>query len=232
MNPIRILLYHSIGVIHPADDLGIRIETERFRSQMSLLRKGYAVCGLDEAVGFILQRRPAPAGAVVITFDDGYKDNLDTALPILDEAGFKAAFFVTVGYIGSVKTSPRRDWQSWRCMDKSDLGELTRRGHIVGSHGMTHLDMTKLDEDKRREELSRSKEAIALLAGKEAEFFSYPYGLFDDSIAALARDAGYKAACTTVTGPNTDQAGLYSLKRIEITRDDTDESFRRKLESH
>ncbi|MFH1753525.1 MAG: polysaccharide deacetylase family protein [Candidatus Omnitrophota bacterium] len=112
MKGIGILLYHSVGRVDPRDTLGIRIDEDGFFEQMrSLKERDYSVLTLKDAVSLIAGNGEAPERAVVITFDDGYKDNLVAAAPVLERFGFRATFFVTTGYIGSVKTSPKREWR-------------------------------------------------------------------------------------------------------------------------
>jgi peptidoglycan/xylan/chitin deacetylase (PgdA/CDA1 family) len=230
MSEVRILLYHSVGEVDPGDELGIRVERGEFRRQMSAVKEGFEVVSLREAVDRIEGRKPARQDSVVITFDDGYRDNHDAAAPILEELGLSATFFMTTGYIGGVKTSPKRPWQRWDCMTREDLADLENKGHCIGSHAVRHLDLRELDRPAQREELRRSRELLGSLLKGEVEFFSYPYGYFNSGLERLAKEEGYRAACTTMGGVNTRDTGLYRLKRIEIRREFTIDDIREKLE--
>ncbi|MBL7068751.1 MAG: polysaccharide deacetylase family protein [Candidatus Omnitrophica bacterium] len=231
MNGIKILLYHSVGDIDPRDNLGIRVAKEDFYRQMRFLKEdGYSVCTLKDAVEKIEKKISLREKATVITFDDGYKDNILNASPIIEGFSFPATFFVTVNYIGAVKTSPKRDWQSWECMDWDDLKELLKRGHNIGSHGVRHVDLCGLTAKERKEELKLSKKSLESALDEEIDFLSYPYGSFDDELTRLARETGYKAACTVAGGVNGWGADPFRLKRIEIVREDTKKSFKDKLE--
>lgn len=230
MNDIKILLYHSVGKVDPQDELGTRVEKQRFFDQMRFLRdNNYNVCMLRDAVNYIKNKKVIPKKSVAITFDDGYKDNLLNAAPIMEEFNIWATFFVTVSYIGRIKTSPKRIWQHWKCMDLSDLKRLIKRGHDIESHSMHHVDLTKLDATARRAELSLSKRALESLLNIKIDFFSYPYGYFDKELQEEVGGEGYKAACSTVTGGNTETTGLYELRRIEIAKTDTLGDFSYKI---
>lgn len=231
MEGLRILLYHSVGDVDPRDNLGIRIDKENFLHQMKFLKENnYNVCRLTDAVDYIKRKSPIPNKTVAISFDDGYKDNALFALPIMEKFGFGAVFFVTVDYIGRVKTSPHRDWQHWECMGWDDLKDLIDRGYDIGSHSLHHIDLSKLDKEAREKELKLSKEMIESSLKEDIEFFSYPYGYFDEELLNIVKNVGYRAACTTTPGINTFTADLYKLKRTEIVNRDRLDSFRDKLE--
>ncbi len=229
MEGIKILLYHSVGDVDPRDELGIRIETKEFRHQMQFLKDNYDIWTLKEAVDCIRDKRPIPQRIAVITFDDGYKDNILEAVPIMKDYGFRATFFVTIDLIGRVKTHPDRPWQHWGCMDWDDLKALVDRGHDIGSHGYHHIDLCKSDSKTKTKELRRSKEKMNSALDRDIDFFSYPYGYFDNKLTGFVKSTGYKAACTTMPGPNTHSTDLYKLRRIEITARDTVENFEQKL---
>jgi peptidoglycan/xylan/chitin deacetylase (PgdA/CDA1 family) len=230
MSDIKILLYHSVGEVDPRDELGTRIDKDKFYDQIEFLKRyDYNVWALKEAVDCIKENKPVPQHTVVITFDDGYKDNITNAAPIIEKFDLRATFFITVDYIGKTKTSPKREWQHWKCMDEGDLAELTKRGHDLGSHALHHVDLTKLDMDAKREEINRSRDKIGSLSSRTVDFFSYPYGLFDDELADILREEGYKAACTIIAGGNDSSADLYRLKRTEIINSDSIDDFKSKI---
>ena len=226
----KILLYHSVGEVDPEDELGIRIERDAFYSQMEFLKEdGYDLVTLKNAVDRIENRRDMPHKAVAVTFDDGYRDNIVNAAPVLEEFGFRATFFMAVDYIGGVKTSPKRDWQRWECMDGDDLVRLQDKGHIIGSHGLRHVDLTELDKKEQKNELRLSRERLGSLLKSPVDLFSYPYGSFNEGLARGVKEEGYKAACTIVPGANDADTDLYGLKRIEIVKGDTLADFKKKI---
>ena len=230
MDGFKILLYHSVDMLDKEDDLGIRVGTDSFRDQMRFLKEGgYDLRMLKAAVDSLERKADTPDKGVVITFDDGYKDNITNAAPIMEELGFRATFFVTFRYIGGVKTHPDREWQRWECMDRKDLKLLADKGHEIGSHACHHIDLCRLAKEARLEELRSSMEGIGSLVDRRIEFFSFPYGSFDEELIGALKREGYKAACTTLPGINDYSVDPYKLNRIEITRDDSLDDFKRKL---
>ncbi|NHW44452.1 MAG: polysaccharide deacetylase family protein [Candidatus Verstraetearchaeota archaeon] len=127
---------------------------------------------------------------VALTFDDGYKKHLDVARH-LAKRGIKATFFVIAGlkeYMGKELLSP------------AEIKEIASLGHEIGSHTMTHIDMTKAPEDVIVRELVESKKYLTELVGAEVTSFAYPYGPHSGLAAKLARQI-YKIARTTYIGP-------------------------------
>ncbi len=104
-SPARVIVlrYHAVGA--PGDvarylDPGLSLTPERFRAQVRFLASRFLV-GTPEELPGLLGRGSAAPLAVVLTFDDGYRDNHDVALPILREEGVTAAFFITTGPLKS-----------------------------------------------------------------------------------------------------------------------------------
>lgn len=127
---------------------------------------------------------------VALTFDDGYKEHLDVARH-LAKHGIKATFFVIAGlkeYMGKELLSP------------AEIKEIASLGHEIGSHTMTHIDMTKAPQGVIVRELVESKRYLTELVGAEVTSFAYPYGPHNDLAAKLARQV-YKVVRTTYVGP-------------------------------
>ena len=149
---IPVLMYHALeDDAHPsgATDAGEQLyvlEVSSFREQMSYLhREGYRAFLLEElrALG------EWPDKAIVLTFDDGHESNSSLALPILQECGFKAKFFITTGWIGTPNF-----------MNKEQIRGLHRAGMGIGSHGVTHRFLSDLPEAEVRAELIDSKTVL------------------------------------------------------------------------
>ena len=96
--------------------------------------------------------------------------------------------------------------------------------------GVTHRDLTTLDDATLRDELARSREALSELIGQNVAGFAYPYGRFDGRVARLVREAGYEYACSCLQH-RTNHTGddPYRLSRIEVNQDDDRARFASKL---
>jgi len=119
---------------------------------------------------------------LVVTFDDGYKDNFQNAAPVLAEFGLPATFYVTTKFIGSDSIAPwdlaigiSSHWMSW-----SDVTELAVRGFEIGAHTEHHVDLNRVNEKSARKEIEDSKQTLQNKLGKEILHFAYPFGGVDN----------------------------------------------------
>ncbi|CAM5258709.1 polysaccharide deacetylase [Streptomyces badius] len=155
-------------------------------------------------------------GLVGLTFDDGYADFLDEALPVLRKHGCRATVFVLPGRPGGVNEwdplGPRKP-----LLTHDDVRRVAAAGMEVGSHGLYHQDLTGLSDGELRRETADSRELIGDLTGSLPEGFCYPYGILDRRVTRAARRAGYGYACALTPGP---LLGRFALPRTHISQAD------------
>ena len=228
---LRVLTYHRVNDGHPGDRLSI--STEAFAAQMeTLARSGRPVVRLEDAVSEMRADRTLPEGAVALTFDDGYADNLSEALPVLDRHGFPAVFFVVTGVVGTPATIERyaRCCDADRMLDWDEVRALRASGHAIGGHGRTHRELVALPLDEARAEAEGCARDIEELTGQRPRLFCYPRGSENAAVRRIVGEAGFDAACTVRPGPNAPGTDLFALRRTEISGDDTLRDFRFKLD--
>lgn len=220
---LRILTYHRVNDFHPDDRLSVRVE--EFRAQMRhLAEHGYRTISLSD----VAHRGPLPANPIVLTFDDGYADNYQYAMPVLKEFGFRAVVFVTVNLIGTdnrlprYSESPDRD----RLLTWEETSRLAESGWEIGSHTLTHPDLRTLSDADLRREVEESRRAPD---GQLFESFCYPSGFYDGRVLRAVREAGYLSAVTTLPGANFSGDNLLTLHRTEISGFDNLNVFKMKL---
>lgn len=188
---IPVLMYHAIqDDEHPAGlkESGAQlytVQTGIFRDQMRYLhRQGFRAILLDEIPGLVLNER-----SVVLTFDDGHRSNITLALPILQEFGFHAEFFVTTGWIGRPNF-----------LTPEDIRHLGRNGMGVGSHGANHVFLDELSESEAVQELVSSRATLTQLTQRPVQWFSAPGGRLRPRLELLAAQAGFRGVCTSAPG--------------------------------
>jgi len=192
---------HPAGAKDPGEQLYV-LETEQFREQMEYLhREGYRTFLLEELQALA----EWPDKAVVLTFDDGHESNFTLALPILQEYGFKAEFFITTGWIGTPYF-----------INEEQIRELHRAGMGIGSHGVTHAFISDLGGADVVFELAESQKVLTELTGQSIESFSAPGGRTSDRVIAAARKCGYSILCTSQFGRLEDGRLLPNIPRIPI----------------
>lgn len=202
-----IVLYHSIGesggpwTVTPA----------RFRRQIEWLSGAFELLTVSEAIEQ-WQQDSLPRNPAVVTFDDGFRSTIETALPILESHGVKATHYVVPGRLGE-------RFEGSRVMDRDDVIDLRDRGHEIGAHTMSHPDLTAVDRETARCEIVKSRESIESITGDKPRSFAYPYGAFDREMTHLVREAGYESATTVIGSDIVDFAAPMSIPRITILRE-------------
>jgi peptidoglycan/xylan/chitin deacetylase (PgdA/CDA1 family) len=209
-----ILMYH--GVADVAEDPNqLCVTPSRFAAQMAALQRlglrGVAIGTLVDAMRAGRQR-----GLVGITFDDGYVNVLEAALPELKCRGFTASVFIISGRLGG--TNDWDDGPSWPLLSASQVGELAAAGMEIGSHSTTHLRLAGLPASQLEAEVGGSRSSLGELVGAPVRGFAYPYGSMDAAARRAVRDAGYDYACAVQTPMAA--LGIMALPRIYVGQKD------------
>ncbi|MGY0490197.1 polysaccharide deacetylase family protein [Streptomyces sp. WG-D5] len=208
-------MYHSVDDC-PDDPYNVTVTPERLRQQLSWLRsrnlRGVGVAELLDA-----RARGAGRGLVGLTFDDGYGDFVENALPLLKHYECSATVFVLVGRLGGENewdaSGPRKP-----LLTAQGIRAAAAAGMEIGSHGLLHVDLTQVDEAERRAEIQRSKAQLSELIGGPVHGFCYPYGRVDARTVEAVRGAGYRYGCAVSPGP---LAGVHAMPRVFVGQRDT-----------
>ena len=205
---IPILGYHRVGAFK--GDHVPTVSPDAFARQLAFLARGrYRVVGLDDVAARLDRGEPLPRRSVVITFDDGYEETHSVAWPLLKQFGFPATVFVTPGEVG---------WPGFATWEQ--VTELARDGMTIGSHTMHHNYLPLVSADRLPDELAESRRVIEERIGRPVRFLSYPVGGFTAEVQAVARQAGYLAACTTNRMASPNGVDRFALRRIKVTERD------------
>ncbi len=227
-----ILMYHMISETDHLRERKYALPPGKFRKQMRYLKdKGYVLLSLDTYCDYIKGKlEDFPDKALAITFDDGYMDNYENALPILGEYGFPASIFIVSGLIGKENTWTRKEnYPSRRLMRWRELEEMKRHGILIGSHTVNHFRLSELQPPVAVREIADSKKALEDGLGYPVNHFAYPYGDLNESVIDMVKEAGYETACSTRAGFNSENIDLLLLRRLEICGTDALWQFAIKL---
>jgi peptidoglycan/xylan/chitin deacetylase (PgdA/CDA1 family) len=219
---LRVLMYHKVNDAWPNP---ASVPTAVFEEQMALLGElGYTPVSLAAVVRHYLGGEPLPERAVLLTFDDGYRDNLENALPVLRRHGYPAVLFVPIGFLDDGRPLPheealrllgiRNDTVGW-----DELAELEAGGVRVESHGIGHRPLSELEPAEATREIALSKLRLEQRLGREVEAFAFVKGSAADyrpEHASLVQQAGYKLAFTSVSGANSSSTDRFRLRRYNV----------------
>jgi peptidoglycan/xylan/chitin deacetylase (PgdA/CDA1 family) len=223
---LRVLLYHRVA----DDDDPLSLAPRRFREQMRhLADEGYTVVDLMTAFA-MLDAGELPSRALGLTFDDGFTDVRDEALPVLSEHGFRATMFVTSGVTDGRLRFP---WYSGRqppVLGWDEIVELDREGTLrFEAHTVSHPNLLSVDDASARTEIVDGRHELERHLGRRVSAFAYPAGLFGERERRLVAEAGYAAAVTCEPGVNLPSSDRMALRRRQIDRGDSLLDFRAKI---
>ena len=209
-----ILMYHSVADV-TEDPSHLSVTRMRFAEQMTALQRlglrGVSMGSLIDAMRAGRQR-----GLVGITFDDGYLNVLESALPELKRHGFTATVFIIAGRLGG--TNEWAKGPSLPLLSGSQVRELADTGIEIGSHSMTHVRLAGLAASELHAEVGASRANLGELVGAPVRGFAYPYGSMDAPARHAVEDAGYDYACAVET-PMA-EFGIMALPRVYVGQRD------------
>ncbi|MGB8658523.1 MAG: polysaccharide deacetylase family protein [Candidatus Zixiibacteriota bacterium] len=218
---IPVLTYHR--VVEKRKDAGkegIYVFKKRFERQMKYLsQKGLVPITFKQYSSY--DKR-----SIILTFDDGYEDVYRIAFPILKKYGFVAVVFL-------VADRTQNQWDSAepqaRLLSPEKISEMKEYGIEFGSHTLTHPHLTGIDEGKAEEEIFGSKTKIEQIIQDKVTSFAYPYGELNDQVKELVKNAGYRFAVATDSGPPFIDDDLFRIRRIQVFPGTSKFSFKHKV---
>jgi peptidoglycan/xylan/chitin deacetylase (PgdA/CDA1 family) len=210
---VPILMYHRVVEREPVrDPFRNCVTVSVFERQMRWLRlRGYRTVPLASLEG--AQLAPSlPSRPLVITFDDGYRDNYENAWPVLAKYDFRATVFLVSGSVGGYNDFDHAvGGERAPMLSASEIREMHAAGIGFGSHTCSHPpSLVDVDDRTLRLEVSASRTAVEDIVGSAVDYFAYPHGKQDARVERAVADAGYKLACGA-TGTRFDRFCLHRV---------------------
>lgn len=217
-----LLMYHSVG----KNQAFFTVSPERFEEQMQeLVRSRKQVLPLVEILERA-ERGESLTNCVAITFDDGYLDNLENALPILRRYGFPAAIFLIPSRMGKTYTTsdgetlPLFSAEQYKQANADDV-------FTCFSHTYSHQELTTLTDQEAEKEIIEGKRALGQLLGREImPILAYPRGKFSASTESLMERLGWRAGFTVRPGLYTGKGSRFAIPRNPVDSTTTLQRFR------
>jgi peptidoglycan/xylan/chitin deacetylase (PgdA/CDA1 family) len=231
-----IFVLHAIS---PADS-DMAVSPARLREQLAALTAaGYRCVDFDDVLTAVSTGRPFAHPSFALTFDDGYRNVFEQALPILEDCNATATLFVAVNLVEKKVAPPwhstdpallkeyRDHAEQFQPLDWPQLRELVRSNRVrIGSHSLNHHLMGRLSDHQLRRELRDSKSILEDRLGVPVPWFAYPfgvktYGAYSDGTECALRDSGYTASCTSEIGRARIASSPFLLPRMSLVEHDT-----------
>ncbi len=204
-------MYHRINVVTPStpsESRGLTVHPTDFTRQMEWLKQqGYRTITQRELFDALMCGGPLGPKPIMITFDDGYRDNFFKASPVLVRLGMRATAYVVSSRISGGDPS----FLTWPLLDA-----LERRGIEIGSHTVDHRDMTSLSDAELLADLTTSRRTLEHRLGHRVPWLAYPFGSYDARVERIARQAGYLLAVTTRLGVTQSARQPLALRRLRV----------------
>lgn len=220
MNSYPILMYHQIGTPGPRGTpyRGLTVHPDDFRRQMIWMRRlGYRGLSMRDLMPYLRGERQGKVFGV--TFDDGYRNVLDNAAPVLADVGFTATnYFVANQLDGGNVWDAEKGIPHSGLMSAAEIRQWHDAGHEVGSHTLDHVHLPQMAPDEARRQIRQSKDVLEQVVGAPVTAFCYPYGDYGPEHLAMAREAGYDNATLTVRGRASAADDPFGLPRVTVSR--------------
>jgi peptidoglycan/xylan/chitin deacetylase (PgdA/CDA1 family) len=200
---IPVLLYHRVG-----DGQGhMTVSPERFSADLLKLKSmGFTTITLDLFRRYMADPEiPLPENPLMISFDDGYRDNFLNAYPILRDFGMTAAFYIITGMVGEEDR-----------LTSAHIREMAANGMSIGSHTVSHRELGKLNNEEASAEMSLSRLYLEGLLQQPVSFIAYPKGSYNEFTAKLANESAYNGGFSVEYGTCTQSSNPYALRRIPV----------------
>lgn len=219
--PLRILVYHKVS---PRDPNPPNVPPGLFRQHMERLRAHCTPISLDDYLAARAGVRALPPRPAMVTFDDGYRDNLTEAAPILRALGIPAVIFLPTGFLGTGRALPhdehlRADGIDNPVLTWEEARALPDLGVEVGSHGESHRMFSRLPLVEARREILGSRRLLEERLGRPVRAFAYVKGGRDSYTPEVVRaveEAGYQVAFTGITGPASPRDPRFEVPRYNV----------------
>lgn len=213
---VPVLYYHSID---PSESNEVILSPQKLKAQLQYIKdSGYTTLTMTELNDYISKHTPIPEKSIVITFDDGYKDNYTNAFPILKELDMKATIFVITSVI-----------DDGYYLSKNEIKELSDYGIDIQSHTVKHLHLNTLSYEEQLQELKSSKETLEAITNKPVISVAYPFGDHDENTLKAAKAAGYTLGFLTDKGLAKPTSQSISLNRIYVSSAYSMDTFKERL---
>lgn len=211
---VPILMYHRIAEVKGDRNA---LPSKKFEEQLQYLsQNGYSTINMNQLYEHYANGLKLPPKPVCLTFDDGYADNLYTAMPLLQKYNMIGNVFAISDWIGK-----ENKWENFGkaptvTMTEEELLKWQAAGNYIGSHTVSHPNLNQCDKSQLIKELSQSKRILDLITNTNISSICYPYGNFNNLVIKTAQKSGYKIGLAIFNQAPIWNFNILALPRIPI----------------
>lgn len=209
-------MYHRVCPSPCLGQLNLKVEPTTFAGELAALHsRGYHSITEEQLFNALYHGASLPPKPVLITVDDGYKDDVETILPDLRRYHMVATFFIITGR-----------FKGQLFVNQDQVRQLDQAGMDIGAHSVTHLvGLGSASASRVKMEVVGSKQALEQTLGHPVSVFAYPFGSYSSGVIAELRRAGFAMAFTTSGGSSESTRAPFTMPRIEVGRSMTPSSL-------
>jgi peptidoglycan/xylan/chitin deacetylase (PgdA/CDA1 family) len=224
---IPILMYHSLSRHAQPRFRKYALSPARFAEQMAYLaRQHYETFTVSQYVKSRTTNIPLPDRAAVLTFDDGFADFFEEALPVLKHYGIVATIYISTAFVNGTSHFLQREQETDRLMlTWEQLIEISASGIECGAHSHRHLQLDVVPMNIARSEITYCKEILEEKLNQTITSFAYPYGYYRPAVQNLVRQAGYLSACAVRYAMSSPTDDIFALSRLIVPGDTNLQKF-------
>jgi len=229
---IKVLMYHRVVEEAPPKQTHWHYVTlSKFKRQMKIIEKlGFTPINFYDYLLYKEGKLTLPTKPVIITFDDGYLDTFEQAVPVLREMDMTAVIFV----MGN-RNLERAFWDELNeedvcpLMSDEQIRIADQQGFEIGAHSFDHVDLVNLSDRDISCQIKKSKEAIESVLNKRIYTFAYPYGSVDERVRDIVAASDFLFACGVYTGSAKFGDTLFDFRRLAVNQHTTTLNFLSKI---
>lgn len=217
---IPVLMYHQfVNEKNEGGKIKLFVTKKQFELHLKILKwLNYETITFEDLEKIGLQNRFYKK-YIILTVDDGYKDNYNILYPMLKKYNMKAVIFLVSGLDYNRWTVESDNEKRFDLMSDEEVMELQNSGHIeFGGHTLTHVSFFDVDDERAREEIVKDKEITEKRLGKKLKVFAYPYGHKRKEVVEMVKECGYSFAVSTDTGSGIFTKDLFDIRRTAIDK--------------
>jgi peptidoglycan/xylan/chitin deacetylase (PgdA/CDA1 family) len=218
-NSAVVVAFHRVGDWPETE--GLTVNVGMFERFCAFFKDHFRVIRLRDLVDK-LERRVELSRELVITFDDGYRDNFENAAPVLERLSLPATFFVVSGWMGTdvVPSWDKQRGRQFAWMTWDEVRSLHRRGFEIGAHTQTHIDLGTASEAEARAEIFGARRELEAQLAAPVDSFAYPFGRRQNLASSnrdLVRAAGFRCCCSCFGGAVASASDPFHMSRVPIS---------------